>query len=387
MLYIQHGYGKSNKIQRVADEARLAGVILSPAHEDMHKLAATADDCRSRGLEVLLDPQSYIYSLSPQGFARKHAAHQIEFSDLHWSQTADTLNGHVDAVLVANQNIGNKDGWLVAPAPHQANLTDYWMPAALQYGRTSAKKWGSAQTIATIVIDENVLRSWDDLQRWLDPLTTLDVAGFYLLVNRKGYVYPGSAWDADALANLLRVIYTLTEINDYKVIWGYSDIEGLLGLAAGASAIASGWSQGLRFFSTAKWNETQRGSAANPRVYLPRLWTPVRDNEAEDLLATAAGRAAFMPRLAQRFDDRGFGSWDLPEAQVHHLSTLARVAERISSIEVGGPRLDTVSDSLHAAIARLDNIAKAGLTLERRHATRVKSYRDAIDVFRKSESL
>lgn len=387
MFYIQHGHGKAAKIANVSQNAPVAGVILSPAHEDMQRLADTADDCRRRGLNVLLDPQSYIYTLSPLGIARHHKSHGLEFLKLHWSQTADAVKYHVDAVLLANQNIGHS-GPIIAPSPYQANLTDYWMPTALQYGRTSSAEWGADKTVASIVLDENVLRSWGGVQDWLDIITTLDVSGFYLLVNRSRPVYPPAPWEPQVLANLLRVIYTLTGINGYELTWGYADIDGLLGIAAGATAVASGWTYGLRAFSTAKWNETRTGGASPvPRVYLPRLWAPLRNNEVEDLFGTAAGRRMFPTSLRSHFDAYGFDSWSIAEAQEQYLTYLARTVEALTQRGGVTDRVATLVDRLQAASARFDEISRLGIALDGRYAGRVRAYREALDLFRKSESL
>jgi len=387
VFYIQHGHGKAAKIASVSQAAPVAGVILSPANEDMRRLADTADDCRARGLHVLLDPQSYIYSLSPLGIARHHKSHGLEFLKLHWSQTADAVKKQVDAALLANQNIGHL-GPFIAPSPYQANLTDYWMPTALQYGRTSSAEWGADRTVATIALDENVLRSWGGVQDWLDIITTLDVSGFYLLVNRSRPVYPPTPWDPQVLANLLRVIYTLTELNGYELIWGYADIDGLLGIAAGATAVASGWTYGLRAFSTAKWNETRTGGAPPvPRVYLPKLWAPLRSNEAEDLFGTAIGRAMFPSTLRSQFDAHGFEPWGIADAQEQYLTYLARGVDALARRGGVTDRVATLVDRLQAASGRFDEISTLGITLDGRYSGRVRAYREALDLFRKSESL
>lgn len=388
MFFIQHGYGKSNKIQAVSAQGNVSGVILSPAHEDMAHLAQTADSCRDLGLAVMLDPQSYIYSLSPQGIAKNHADHDLEFTALHWSQPAAEVNRQVAAVGLANANIGNAGGIAIAPSPHQTNLTDYWMPVSLQYSRTASAAWGADQTVASVVIDENLLRSWDAVQEWLDVLTTLDVRGFYLLINRYRTAYPAQAWDEGSLANLMRLIFTLTELNDYEVIWGYSDIDGLLGLGAGATAIASGWSYGLRGFTTTKWTETRSGGAAAvPRIHLNKLWTPIRFNEAEDLFATPEGRAMFPRSLRDHFDVNSFGSWSVPRAHVQHLQVLASRASRLTRGSGISPRLDALESSLNDAIDRFDTIAGLGIALDGRYVGRLRAYLSALGEFRDAESL
>jgi len=387
MFYLQHGFGKGLKVSHLNDEGYLSGMILSPAHEDRFQLRETVRQCHDMGVDVLVDPQSYVYSLTPTGTGRQHVEHGLDLTDLHWSQTADTMKRHLDAVRRANEEIGIQTCW-IAPSPFQATLTDFWLPIALQYARTAASEWGSERTVASLVLDENLLSAWSSIEEWLDILTTLEVKGFYLVVNRNRAQYPPLPWVPEALANLLRLIYTLTEINGYEVFWGYADTDGVLGSAVGATGIASGWSYGLRQFSTARWNEKRSGGApAVPRVHLRRLWSQVRWNEAADLFDSVAGKKAFGPRIRKRFTKSGFESLNNTMAQEQHLSVLAeRIAALDAKAEIAD-RLDTVADSLEDALEKFGKIAEEGIALEPRHASRVRSYRDALELFRKSESL
>lgn len=387
MFYLQHGFGKGTKIGHVADEGNVGGVILSPAHEDRFRLRETVTACRSIGLDVLLDPQSYVYTLTPKGSARNHGDHGLELSELHWSQTADAVKRHVDAVQTANTEVGIDGPW-VTPAPFQASLTDFWMPISLQYARTASAAWGEDQTMVSVILDEDLLRSWSPIQEWLDVLTTLEVRGFYIAVNRSRPLYPPQAWVPEALCNLLRVIYTLSEINDYEVVWGYADIDGLLGTAVGATGIASGWTYGLRQFSVSRWNEKRSGGqSAVPRIHLRRLWSPLRNNEAEDVFGTDLGRGMFPKQLRAEFDRRGFQAWNNTQAQEQHLGLLAR---RVAALEARGTltaRLDLVTGSLDTAVQSFKTLADEGLTLESRNLARVRSYQDALALFRSAESL
>lgn len=387
MFYLQHGFGKGLKVSHVNDQGNVGGIILSPAHEDRFHLRETVKQCQGMGLEVLLDPQTYVYSLTPTGTGRQHVAHGLDLTDLHWSQTADTMKRHLDAVREANTEVGITECW-IAPSPFQSTLADFWLPIALQYARTAASEWGSERTMASLVLDENLLMAWATIEEWLDILTTLDLRGFYLVVNRSRAQYPPLAWTPPALANLLRLIYTLTEINGYEVIWGYSDADGLLGSAVGATGVASGWSYGLRQFSTSRWNEKRSGGAAAvPRVHIAALWSPLRWNEAADLLDTEAGRKAFKSSLRTYFEENGFESWSNTMAQEQHLSTLAERVAALDGMSGTTDRLDTIDKSLNTALERFEKIAGEGITLEPRYVARVRSYREALDIFRGSESL
>lgn len=385
MFYVQHGYGKGLKIARLNDAVDLTGIILSPAHEDRLRLSETVTSFGH--LELLLDPQSYIYSLTPQGTARHHASHGLALKDMHWSQTADTVKSHLEAVRLANDGIGLA-GAKIAPAPYQSNLDNFWLPISLQYSRSSADSWGTDETLASLVVDEKVLESWDNIEGWLDVLTTLDVRGFYLVVNRNAGQYPAQRWDPQALSNLLRLIFTLTQLNDYELIWGYADIDGILGVAVGATGVASGWSYGLRTFNVSRWNVKRSGGApAVPRIHFQKLWAPLRWNEAGDLHRTPEGRQAFTRTLSDHFANNSFESWGIAEAQHQHLEVLANRVNALARTSVISARLDRVQKSLDAALALHTSIASTGVTLDPRYVGQVRSYKEAMELFRRAESL
>jgi hypothetical protein len=386
MFYLQHGHGKSQKIEECAAGGNVQGVILSPGHEDIGTLADTVRRSRALGLRVLLDPQSYIYALAPQGQLRYHAAHGLDFTHLRWSLSASEMADLISSVADANGAAGVEAPW-ICPAPFHRSLTDYWMPAGVQLTRTAVEEWGGS-LIATIAIDESTLGDWDRVAEWMDVLTSLDVSGFYLLVSRRGAVYPPAPWDQLNLSNLLRLIHTLAVVNQYEVIWGYADVDGLLGVAAGANAVASGWSYGLRQFSVDRYNQQRGGGApAVPRIYIPRLISDLRHNEADDVFHLAGGRGLFPLTTQAEFSGRRFDSLSNPEAQSRHLASLAEEVAELSAISHLGSRLDRMTEKIDEALTGLATLRSAGIELEPRYAARLSIYRDALPVFRQAVGL
>lgn len=386
MFFLQHGHGKSSKIEDCCAAGNVSGVILSPGHEDVGTLAETVRRSQTLGLRVLIDPQSYVYALAPQGQLRFHGAHSIDFTHLHWSLSASEMSDLVGAVATINSSTGVEAPW-ICPAPFHRSLTDYWMPAGVQLTRTGVEEWGGS-LISTIAIDESVLGDWDRVAEWLDVLTTLDVTGFYLLVSRRGAAYPPAPWEQSNLVNLLRLIHTLSVVNQYEVIWGYSDVDGLLGMSAGASAVASGWSYGLRQFSVDRYNQQRGGGvAAVPRLYVPRLLSDLRHNEADDVFNLARMQGLFPANVQTEFADRPFDSLSNPEAQTRHLIGLAADVAEISRIADLSDRLDFLEQKVRGAIADLAALRGAGIELDPRYANRLIGYRGALPVFREAAGL
>ncbi len=386
MFFLQHGHGKSTKIEECSAAGNVSGVILSPGHEDVGALAETVRRSRALGLRVLIDPQSYVYALAPQGQLRFHSAHGIDFTQLRWSLSASEMSDLVSAVANTNSAAGVDAPW-ICPAPFHRSLTDYWMPAGVQLTRTAVEEWSGA-LISTIAIDESVLGDWDRVAEWLDVLTTLDVTGFYLLVSRRGSSYPPAPWEQPNLVNLLRLIHTLAVVNQYEVIWGYADVDGLLGLAAGATAVASGWSYGLRQFSVDRYNQQRGGGAAAvPRLYVPTLLSDLRHNEADDVFHLASGHNLFPADVQAEFTSRRFDSLGNPEAQTRHLTGLAADVAEFAALTNLRDRLDHIEQKVQVAIANLAALRTAGIELDPRYANRLVSYRDALPAFREAAGL
>lgn len=384
---MQHGYGKGQKIRGLADSGLLRGVILSSADEDSVTLAHTVRDSKARGLKAYVDPQTYIYSMAPRGIGRNHENHGILFNELHWSQDARALASHVRRVGEMHEK-SNSGGVMIAPTVLQASFEDVWTSTAFQYARTAADAWGKDQTVASLVIEESALDTWTHIEDWLDVATTLEVRGFYILVSRPNTTYPPVAWSVERLTNLLRLVYSLTELNGYEVCWGYSDAEGILGLAAGASAMAVGWNYSLRQFKPSKWQPSDKKGARQPtpRYYLRSVWSPLLAvGEADNIWASEFREAVFGPEDVVETSNSPLDELSVSAAQLQFLTSLARQANEIGVIPRLSDRLGALDASLTIAVDLLGAIDAAGYPLSSRYAPRVRAMKSALSRFREAE--
>lgn len=387
-FFIQHGYGKSDKIQELASAGSLAGVVLSPADEDQASLRATVSMCKELGLETLLDPQTYVYSLSPVGSGKKHENHGLSFGPIHWSIGASDQQAIVDAIRAANANVGI-NGPYIAPSCLQAGFDDVWTSLSVNLARAAADRWGPEATIATLLLDESALGNWSAIGDWLDVATTLDLRGFYLIVNRRSKDYPPRTWDYIKLANLLRIIYILSELNEYEIYFGYADIVGQLGIAVGATAAASGWHYGLRSFNQQKWQpQPAGGRAPAPRYFAGKLWTSLRaEPETDALLRLSLRDKIFRSGFVDYYDSSGLSDWTRSDAQIQHLALLAERNAKIAGLTTATERVELVMKSLESAERLFAEIATTGAVLPPDYRSQVATYRRAIDHLNDHESL
>ena len=380
--WIQHGYGKADKIVTVARSGLVSGVILSPADEEDSTLASTVGSARLQGIDVLVDPQLYIHTISG-AVARCHSQHGLEFGEISWFLSPEEIASHCQAVVTLNQAFGIRD--VVAPAPYLASFGDVWAPLSLQYARTTIAM-SEAPVYLSLVAEDAAFADWDSTLRYLDALTTLDAAGVYLIVGTSTQGYPVQ-WDSERLTNVLRVIYTLAELNHYDVIWGYSDLAGILGVAAGASGAATGWYHSLRRWTADKWIPKSGGRQANPRLFVERLLSTVEWNSEATSIARLRDASRVFPDGGLRRRLRNEEQWGIVESWNQHLMAMAELHQGVDRESDISARVEALHQSLEDALDLHEDIAVAGGALSVTHAGCLRALLEAIGAFALAEGL
>ena len=387
-MYVQHGYGKGDKVHRLLQEGNASGVVLSPADETADRLATTAAGARGFGAAVILDPQLYVSTI-PDGAARRHEDNSLDFSRVRWSAGAELVHTHVKQVIDLNHRVGTTA--VIAPAPLQMAFLDTWASMTFQYARETMRL-AEKPTYVSVVVDESALADWNPIAQWLNEVTTLDCEGFYLVIARRDRPYP-QIWESTLLTNLLRIVYRLGVLNRYTVIWGFTDVAGLLSLAAGAGAFGCGWFYSLRNFTSAKWIPKKGGGVPTARVLSPGFLSPVEAlGEGGPIARSSVGEIAFP---ARELRSRLSNDEPIPvgEARLQHLQALGRMAADLGS---EGPARSTsdvlglverVDEILAAAQAGLTEAERLGIALATRYHTGVNQFRQALNSFVEHEDL
>jgi hypothetical protein len=383
-FYVQHGYGKGDKIETLATRTEVSGVILSPKDENAASLDATARSARLSGLGLMVDPQTYMYSTEPPGSGRCHAMNGLPTRRVSWAQDAKDVTGLVESVGALNARL-NASAW-ISPTPLQTLFVDEMTSLSLQYARTAASAWAGQEVYASLVVDQSAFANWEMIERWLTEATTLNVTGFYLVVAKTRSTYPAAAWDTIQLANYFRLVYVLTEISGYELVLGYSDYEGPLGIASGATAMASGWSYSLRQLSPERWKVAQAfGAQPVPRLNLKRLWTPIRAQaDAEPIFTSTYASEAFAASELADFTANGF-EFDRPTAQTRHLIAMAERVDELSSLNSIGDRLDLATHQLTEASSTIRKLNDKGFLTGEPYLGRVDALKNALIAFRSAE--
>lgn len=254
-LFVQQGYGKGNKIETALNRNTVDGVILSPRDDTESNIMSFSRlliDNYSAQSEVLFDPQFY-YSTYQNSTAKNlnNLSYYPGPLDLRSFRSTKDLNKFASDTLL--YQIPLNTSYLLSPTIIINSFSDRKTQIALNLSQECINvvqdQGLTTPLLVSLIFEESALNETDYVDDFLNEISVLPVDGFYITVARSHTDYSQDFNSELGLSNLLTIIYSLSEINEYKVIMGYSDIIGLLFLAAGAYGIATGWHNGSRKFT------------------------------------------------------------------------------------------------------------------------------------------
>lgn len=157
--------------------------------------------------------------------------------------------------------------------------------------------------------------------------------------------------DTAAFAGLCRTIHSLSERS--RVILTYSDFSGLLGVAAGADTIGSGWDRGMRTFDPNAFHLASDNSTRIPASYVTQgSLVAVLRRDTADAIERWNSQMALVIR----------GGPMPPSDQIeriHHLKLLRDVATAIDMQSNRRARIQTLRQQYHTAGQYFDTLIGA----------------------------
>lgn len=266
-LFVQQGYGKGNKIEEALHRNTVDGVILSPRDDRECNIIALKRSLERdhTSAEVFFDPQFY-YTL----YTNATSKNLNDISYFPGKLTLASFRSTKDLNNIARNVIGYQQGlnvdYLLSPTIMINSFTDRNTQIVLNLTQECINVMDEDETklplIVSLIFEESALNETTHVNSFLNEISVLPVDGFYITVARSSSDYNQEFISDLALSNLLTFIYSLSVINEYKVIMGYSDIIGLLYLAAGAYGIANGWHNSSRKFTVQQRILPQKGGRA-----------------------------------------------------------------------------------------------------------------------------
>ncbi len=350
----QHGWGKTDKIERGLNSGSIQGVIMSPRDESPNNLASFLSYIQADhpSAECLVDPLFHIGTVDPVRDLRlPHYPHYrrhltpVAFSPAAISDfVKNTLNWQRDLDVTA----------IVSPTVIVDDLTSRWAQIAMMMAQETVNQHdGAKPLIISLVVWEEALRQRALVDAWLDDLTQMDVDGFYLVVRRASENYR-QHYDPDILASLLRVCYSLADLNQYRIFVGYTDMVTLLLHAVGVTGTGAGWYATLKQFTLRRFQPSTGGRRPRARYSSRPLLNSIYITEL-DSIYNGGNVAAILSNTS--FDTRFQGTtnpenvpWPDNEAMLHHWHVLGDITQSLTGNTVRD-RLDSVSNLITVARA------------------------------------
>ncbi|MFD1953193.1 hypothetical protein ACFSL6_03125 [Paenibacillus thailandensis] len=253
-LFIQQGYGKGNKIHQALSNGSGDGVILSPRDDTEDNLRLFRNDLLNdyHTAEVLLDPQFY-YTTYMDGTTKNLTDYTYYPGHLTMSSFRSIRDIQRYAEETIDFQVSMGVDYILSPTLLINSFSDRQTQICLSLAEETKNimlmKEIKKPLLASLIFTESALNETDRVNEFLNEISVLEVEGFYLTVARNNKDY-NQNFDSDhGLSNLLYFIYSLSEINEFKVVIGYADIIGLLYLCVGAYGIGTGWHNSSRKFT------------------------------------------------------------------------------------------------------------------------------------------
>ena len=353
-ILAQHGWGKSDKIERGINDGSINGVIMSPRDETPANLARFLADIADNNpnVERLVDPQLYAGAILPVRDGKLEQYNHYRQGLTPASFSPEEIRGVVRDTLSWQSDLPITS--IVSPTVIVDDWGSQWAQIAMMLAQeTIYQHKDNRSLLISLVVGEDVLRQRSLVDEWLNALTLLDVDGFYLIVRRTSESYR-QHYDLDILASLMRVCYSLQELNQYRVFVGYTDMATLLLHAVGVSGTAAGWFGSLRQFNLRRFQPVSGGRQARARYSSRPLLNTIYMTELDTIYNGASVDAVLSDTP---YDGQFSGPtnpenlpWPLDVAALHHWQVLAEIARSPIGATLK-ERLDSARNLIGEALA------------------------------------
>ena len=384
-ILAQHGWGKTDKIERGLQDGSIQGIIASPRDEipDNLRHFLTAIASNHPETERFVDPLFHIGMLpSPSdGQLWKYDHYHRGLNYLSFSPAdigryvAETLDwqGELDVTK------------FVSPTVMVDDLSGRWSQIAMNLAQEALQQHdGSKPILISVVVDEEALTQRNIVDAWLDEITLLDTDGFYMVVRRSSDTN-NQQFHPEILASLLKVCYSLAAVNEYSVFVGYSDFVTMLLHSVGVEGTGAGWSAGLKKFTLRRFTPATFGRQARSRYASLPLLNSIYITELDGIYA--AGRVSDVLSNSS-YDARFSGPnnpenvpWPNDESALHHWAALSEIA----NAHTGGhlsDRLDLAQNQIAYAQMLYSQFARLVLFRNETGPMHLDQWSDALDRFR-----
>lgn len=361
-IYAQAGYAKSDRIIRGLRDGSINGVIWSPKDEFPDSMHADiriykADFPQSI---MLFDPQFYTTKLA--GVKDRILQHYPYWRTLARSDFNNPANLRIYVQETLDYQLTLNVDRLLSPSIEIDSFGSPDCNISLSLANESVRYYNALREthldlpplLISLIISEACLSAPSNFHSFLNDISIIQAAGFYIIVHRDGPYYK-AAFEPNALENLIYLVYVLAEINSYEVICGYSDFVGALLCSVGAKVIGTGWFSNLKQFTTDRFLPSSQKRPARRRyssqplinsIFLDEMDTINNAGQLSSVLSGTTYDAVFTSVA-----NPSNAPWDLDASTLHHWLVLGRLVSSVT-----GGSVQTNLNNCTAIIANAQNI-------------------------------
>jgi hypothetical protein len=340
-LMIQHGHGKSDKIDHALQEPIASGVIFAARNEKPVKLQQSIDQFRDieNDSELLIDPQFHISTMVPPN-DRFLSEYGYYSPGKTLSDFTPRRNRKYVREVLGKQLEFEVDG-LLSPTVIFNSFTDRWYQTAINLADESIAHYETLETppplYLSFILSEQALASEEGVDLFLDTITQEDwsMNGFYLTIAREERSYR-QAFDNERLARWLYLVYVLSELNGLRVICGYSDFVGLALRAVGADSFSTGWSHSLRQFHKKSYIK-QKSGGQQPKtryssgpLYNSILFSELLEINEIGRIEEVLSDVQLDELISDSLPDLSDDDWNKKTSEIHHWQVLSNLDDQFS---------------------------------------------------------
>lgn len=381
-LLAQDGHNAGQKISTAIAAGIIDGAIVSAKCHEKDRVADF--------ITTNLDPRSHVVLFDPEFYAGA----LIDADSLGKLETHDYFKANL-----SKSDFKPKSVIEFAEKTQQAQidygLQQYLSPATIIEGFNSFSS-GQAynmylasidacdnpeeKLILSLVVTHASLSKKNEIEAFLNDITTLELKGFYVVVDRSSSY--SSIWNnPQELAGLLLLVNVLSTAG-YEVHVGYTDASGLLCLGAGATSIATGWFKNLRIFKHSRYY-TSGGRNPKQAYFSSKLMNfTIVEDELSQVVALGLSDQVMSGvdgdnELIETIDDP---IWNQNMQLMNYWASLKSV---ITELDAADNPIDFIESKVDAAIATYQRLSASGVTFDTETGiTQVERYKEAISIYR-----
>lgn len=390
----QHGFGKGAKLTRALEAGSIGGVVLSPRHESPENLASCLESIAESHPDSvrMVDPQFYATTIVPaklgrlteyESWFRPGLGMRDFVSARHVQRFAESVLEFQSALNVTA---------LLTPTLRISGFRDRLAQVVLQLADSSCQ-WKQAKgerrpLYVSLLVDEAALRGEEELGDFIDLITVLECDGFYIIPFRASETY-SEQFEPDALAGLMYLVYVLGELNETKVVCGYTGVWGSMVAATGSSHVATGWFQSLRNFTFRPWRPSEGGRQPRARY----TSTPLLDSILISDLDKVFERRVVEKVLSGTSQDLVFRTtsplqvpWSQETDALHHWASMTNL---LGAIPQGSTdeRLAFMAKRIDRAEGLFLETRQLGVEYEAPAGNHLPQWSEAIEIFRRRAEI